>query len=153
MGIKLKFIHDDNAKDVEVIIRAKEQDEDVERILKALDTITNNTMVCNALSNETMIDIKDIIIISKSGRYLTVKTTNGEFVINEPLYKIEEKLDKTWFIKISQSEIVNLKYVKKWDISYGGTIKIELENGISSYTSRRYATQIKKVLKKGGNKQ
>lgn len=152
MGVKLKFVQDDSANDVEVIIRAKEQNEEVEYILKLLGKDVDDNIICDVLSSDKLIDIKDIIIISKDGRYLSIKTINGEYVLNEPLYKIEEKLDKSWFVKISQSEIVNLKYVKKWNLYSGGIIKIELQNGIQSYTSRRYATQIKEILKKGGSK-
>ena len=151
MAVKLKFIQDDSATDVEIIIRAKEQNEEVEMVLKSLESVTNEKIKCNVLSNETMIDLNDIIIISKDGRYLSIKTINGEYYVNEPLYKIEEKLDKLWFVKISQSEIVNLKYVKKWELNTRGTIKIELQKNISSYTSRRYAIQIKDILRKGGN--
>ena len=150
MGVKLKFIQDDQVQDIEIIIRAKEQNKEVEKILKQLEEISYEKIAGNILSDETMIDTNDIIIISKDGRYLSIKTLNGEYFVNEPLYKIEEKLDTMWFVKISQSEIVNLKYVKRWDLNSRGIIKIELENGISSYTSRRYAIQIKDILRKGG---
>ena len=152
MGVKLKFIQDDQVQDIEIIIRAKEQNKEVEKILKQLEEISDEKIAGNILSDETMIDTNDIIIISKDGRYLSIKTLNGEYFVNEPLYKIEEKLDTMWFVKISQSEIVNLKYVKRWDLNSRGIIKIELENGISSYTSRRYAIQIKDILRKGGKK-
>ena len=150
MGVKLKFIQDDQVQDIEIIIRAKEQNKEVEKILKQLEEISDEKIAGNILSDETMIDTNDIIIISKDGRYLSIKTLNGEYFVNEPLYKIEEKLDTMWFVKISQSEIVNLKYVKRWDLNSRGIIKIKLENGISSYTSRRYAIQIKDILRKGG---
>lgn len=148
-GFKIRFIQDDTAERTEVIIRAKAQDEEVERIIEALGMDTQTSIVCETLSSSRLIDKNDIVIISKDGRYLSVKTTNGEYVVNEPLYKMEEKLDPVWFIKISQSEIVNLKYVKGWDFSKSGIITIEMVNGIKSYTSRRYAKQIREVLRKG----
>lgn len=150
--MKIKFIQDENADDIEIIIRAKQQDDKVENILKSLGGESANALVCSTLSNEVVLDIGNIIIISKDGRYLSVKTTTGEYVISEPLYKIEEKLDKAWFVKISQSEIVNLRYVKRWGFDGGGIIKIELINDIYSYTSRRCAVQIREILKKGGRK-
>jgi len=148
-GFKIRFIQDDTVERTEVIIRAKAQDEEVERIIEALGTDAQTSIVCETLSSSRLIDKNDIVIISKDGRYLSVKTTNGEYVVNEPLYKIEEKLDPVWFIRISQSEIVNLKYVKGWDFSKSGIITIEMVNGIKSYTSRRYAKQIREVLRKG----
>ena len=148
-GFKIRFIQDDTAERTEVIIRAKAQDEEVERIIEALGTDAQTSIVCETLSSSRLIDKNDIVIISKDGRYLSVKTTNGEYVVNEPLYKMEEKLDPVWFIRISQSEIVNLRYVKGWDFSKSGIITIEMINGIKSYTSRRYAKQIREVLRKG----
>jgi DNA-binding LytR/AlgR family response regulator len=148
-GYKLRFIQDDSVEQTEVIIRAKTQDEEVERILSALGEDSRAMLPCETLSSSRLIDKNDIVIISKDGRYLSVKTVNGEFVVNEPLYKIEEKLDPVWFIRISQSEIVNLKYVKGWSFSKSGIITIEMVNGIRSFTSRRYARQIREVLRKG----
>ncbi len=148
-GFKIRFIQDDTAECTEVIIRAKDQNEDVERIIEALGKDAQTSIVCDTLSSSSLIDKNDIVIISKDGRYLSVKTTNGEYVVNEPLYRMEEKLDPVWFIRISQSEIVNLRYVKGWDFSKSGIIIIEMINGIRSYTSRRYAKQIREVLRKG----
>ena len=121
----------------------------MERILSALGEDSARMLLCETLSSSRLIDKNDIVIISKDGRYLSVKTVNGEFVVHEPLYRIEEKLDPAWFIRISQSEIVNLRYVKGWDFSKSGIITIELANGIRSFTSRRYAKQIREVLRKG----
>lgn len=148
-GFKIRFIQDDTAERTEVIIRAKAQDEEVECIIEALGMDPGTSIICETLSSSRLIAKNDIVIISKDGRYLSVKTINGEYVVNEPLYKIEEKLDPVWFIRISQSEIVNLRYVKGWEFSKSGIITIEMVNGIRSYTSRRYAKQIREVLKKG----
>ena len=149
LKIKYKFVQDDTACDIEVIIRAKERDKTVERIEKAIGGVSD-FLVCNSLSDDEKIVTDEIVIISKDGRYLSVKTINGEYVLKEPLYQIEERLDKTQFVKISQSEIVNLKYVEGWSFDGGGIIKIRLAGGLSSYTSRRYATEIRKILKRRG---
>ena len=148
-GFRLRFIQDDTVEQTEIIIRARKNDEEVERILGALGVDSKKALLCNTLSSGKMIDPNDIVIISKSGRYLSVKTTNGEYVLTDPLYKIEEELDPAWFMKISQSEIVNLRYVKGWSFTKSGIIIIELVNGIRSFTSRRYAKQIREVLRKG----
>lgn len=49
-------------------------------------------------------------------------------------------------IRISNSEIVNLKKVKNLDLSFVGTICMELSNGDVSYVSRRYVSKIKRLL-------
>lgn len=50
------------------------------------------------------------------------------------------------FVRISNSEIINLKKVKNFDLSFVGTISVEMANGTTTYVSRRYVAKIKKLL-------
>ena len=152
MAIRLKFIQDDTVEGVEVIIKAKSQDEEVQHLVGLLGGEAQDALWCQPLAEEVPIDVGDVVIISKDGRYLSVKTMTGEYVLSEPLYKMEERLDPCWFVKISQSEIVNLRYVRRWDFEGGGIIRIEMANGVKSYTSRRYAAKIREILGKGAKR-
>lgn len=152
MAIRIKFIRNESARDVDIIVRAREQNAEVKQILEKLGALTE-VEPSSYINEDDPIDLADVIIISKVGRLLSVRTVNGEYVLHQPLYKIEERLSPDRFVKISQSEIVNLRYVDRWSFEGGGIIRIDLEGGISSYTSRRYAVQIRQVLCKRGNKQ
>ena len=59
---------------------------------------------------------------------------------------MEEQLDNRKFVRISNSEIVNIKKIKKLDTSLTGTICMYLEGEKMTYVSRRYVSKIKKVL-------
>ena len=61
---------------------------------------------------------------------------------------VEEKLDKTKFVRISNSEIVNLKKIKRLDTSVTGTIKMYLQSDIETYVSRRCISKIKAAFEK-----
>lgn len=152
MHLRLKFLKDDAAGDVEVIVKAKERTPEVEKIIALLGGETDGVIVCRTLTEESAVDVNDVILISKDGRFLSVKTMRGEFVLRVPLYKIEERLDPSRFVKISQSEIVNLEYVKGWKLAGGGIIMVELSGGLRTYTSRRYTAGIRKILREGGRK-
>ena len=97
MSFKLKFVQDDTIKETEVIIKAKSQTEEVNKILELLG---GEKLSCQLLSDEQFIDMNDIIILSKSGRFISVKTINGEYILSNPLYQVEQKLNPTWFVKI-----------------------------------------------------
>ena len=47
---------------------------------------------------------------------------------------------------ISNGEIINIKKVKGFDLSFVGTIRVSLTNGTVTYVSRRYVSKIKKLL-------
>ena len=62
------------------------------------------------------------------------------------LYELEERLDGRTFVRVSNSEIVNLKQVTALDLSLSGTIKLTLAGGGVSWVSRRSVKNIKKAL-------
>ena len=89
----------------------------------------------------------------RDGRYVTAKALDGDHVVRDALVRVEADLDPAWFVKISQSEIINLRHVKRWDFVGGGIIQIRAENGIICHTSRRYAAHIRNILMKGREQQ
>ncbi|MBO6092254.1 MAG: LytTR family transcriptional regulator, partial [Oscillospiraceae bacterium] len=61
-------------------------------------------------------------------------------------YVLEETLHDRGFVRISNSEIVNISQIEKLDMSYAGTIKMFMKNGDETFVSRRYVSKIKSVL-------
>lgn len=73
-------------------------------------------------------------------------TPAGEFQLRLRLYEAEARLDKTVFVRISHSEIINLRKAKAFDLRLSGTISVRLADGSVSYVSRRYVARIKQLL-------
>lgn len=73
-------------------------------------------------------------------------TGRGTYQLRLRLYEAEQRLDSRSFVRISNSEILNLKKVKAFDLSFTGTIRVLLSNGATTYVSRRYVGKIKKIL-------
>ncbi|TCD45429.1 DNA-binding response regulator [Streptococcus sp. X16XC17] len=87
-------------------------------------------------------DIYQLVIMDKT---LYVRTKNQEFTSNLRLYQAKELLpDK--FLQISQSEIINIKYLDHLQLTKNGLIKIMLKNGEHTYSSRRYLKPIKEAI-------
>ncbi len=74
----------------------------------------------------------DIIYIETSGRHLSVKTADKEYLYNDTVKEAEKKLSKLGFSKIEQGIIVNLCHVRRVTSS-----AVELDNGETKYISRR----------------
>ncbi|MCM1497606.1 MAG: LytTR family transcriptional regulator [Clostridium sp.] len=86
-----------------------------------------------------------IRIYANSGKVFAV-TDKGEYILRCRLYELEERLPVSQFIRISNSEIINLKKVDHFDLSFTGTICVRLSNGTTTYVSRRYVPKLKKIL-------
>ncbi len=70
---------------------------------------------------------------------------NKKYKIKLRLYQIEEKLNDD-FIKINQSDIININYIKRFNSSITGTLLIEMKNGDTDYVSRRMIKNLKERL-------
>ena len=86
-----------------------------------------------------------IRVYADSGKTIAA-TTKGEYTLRLRLYEAEERLDGRQFVRISNSEIINLKKVKSFDMSFAGTICVSMSDSAVTYVSRRYVSKIKKIL-------
>ena len=73
-------------------------------------------------------------------------TEMDEFLLRQRLWELEERLASHHFIRISNSEIINLRCVIAFDLSLTGTICVSLQGGQISYVSRRYVRTIRQAL-------
>lgn len=88
----------------------------------------------------------DLLRCYAASKEVFAQTAAGECLLRERLYELEEKLDPARFVRISHSEIVNLKQVTALDLSLAGTIKMTLAGSGVCYVSRRYVKKIKEAL-------
>ena len=77
------------------------------------------------------------------------QTGKGVYTVRQRLYELEEELAGTRFVRVSNSEIVNLDRVTGLDLTLAGTIKMTLEGGTVCWVSRRYVKKIKETLNLG----
>ena len=144
MKIEIKL--DENAREPRVIIVTDKVDEKVQELMKRLSEEAPRVIAGFQGDQVRLLSQEEIIRIYASGGKVYARTASGEFTLRLRLYELEQRLDKRLFVRISNSEIVNLRSVKGFDLSYTGTIRVKLSNGESTFVSRRYVSKIKQVL-------
>lgn len=144
MQIEIKI--DSSCTEPKIVIMASSMTEDVNTIIKRLSM--DPPQIISGIKDDKLevLEQTDLIrIYANSGKVYAV-TDKGEYTVRLRLYEFEERLDKNQFVRISNSEIINLKKVENFDLSFTGTICVKLSNGITTYVSRRYVSKIKKIL-------
>lgn len=68
-----------------------------------------------------LLNTEEIIRVYVEDRKVYVVTVEGRFIVRKKLYEVQSTLTKD-FIKISQSEIANVKYIHSLDLGLRGTI-------------------------------
>ena len=94
----------------------------------------------------TMLEPNQIYRVYASEGKVYAEAENGTHLLRLRLYEVEQRLAKCSFVRISNGEIINLKKVKGFDLSFVGTICVSLSNGTVTYVSRRHVSKIKQFL-------
>lgn len=145
--MKLNIKIDANVEEPEALITTARMTEEVNRVADFISGLDNAATVILGMKDEkTELLEQDALvrIYTENGKVFAKKDCDL-YQVRLRLYELEERLDNR-FVRISNSEIVNLKKVKSLDLSFVGTICMELSNGEVSYVSRRYVSKMKKIL-------
>ena len=144
MQIEIKI--DSSCKETKIIVVTDKITDEINTLAKKLAQDTPQLLA--GLQGEilTVLDQHDIIRLYATNGKVYAETEDGEYQLRLRLYELEERLDKDDFVRISNSEIINLKRVKGFDLSYTGTIFVSFQNDTVTYVSRRYVKKIKQVL-------
>ena len=142
----IRFQLDENCTETEIIIRASQMSDEISEIMQKLSHTQQKLLAGFDNKAVELLDTKDVIRFYSSNQKVYAQTPSRELTIRLRLYELEERLDKRRFVRISNSEIVNLDRVTALDLSLAGTIRMTLDRSVNTYVSRRYVKKIKETL-------
>ncbi len=143
MQVEIKI--DENCVEPKVVILTNRMTDDIEALVQMLSVKHANVFVGFKDEVAHILDPADTYRIFTSSGKVFAETAHGTYLLKCRLYEAEQRLEQH-FVRISNSEIINLKKVKNFDLSLSGTICVKTINGSVAYASRRYVTKIKLVL-------
>ena len=144
--INIRFEQDQTLDTVDIVIRASSRDAQVDALMESLAQRDHVRLtVLNQDNCPTLIDEKEIVVISADGKNIRIVTLSDVFHAKQSLQSVEDILSGN-FLRVSRFEIINLKMVRKYDFTLVGTLRIEFENGMETWASRRYIPVIRERL-------
>ncbi|MCI8853397.1 MAG: LytTR family transcriptional regulator [Lachnospiraceae bacterium] len=144
MQVEIKI--DSSCTEPRLIILTASMTEEVLSLAKKLSEHVPQILTGNRNDKVEVLEQSSLIRVYANGGKVFAATDQGEYVLRLRLYELEERLDGQKFVRISNSEIINLGKVKNFDLSFTGTICVKLADGAVTYVSRRYVSKIKKIL-------
>lgn len=144
--VNVRFERDKKLSDIDIVIRASEHDEQIKALTESLsrrDTVRLTVLDRNGCPS--VIGEDEIVFVSSDGKNARVTALDGVYRAKLSLQSIEETLSRR-FLRVSRFELINLGMVRKYDFTIGGTLRIEFENGMETWASRRYIPLIRERL-------
>ena len=144
MKIEIKI--DENCAEPKIIVVTDKINEEINDILRKLSAEQPQILAGFKDEKVTALDLNQIFRIYASDGKVYAETDSDTYILRLRLYETEQRLANQSFVRISNGEIINLKKVKGFDLSFIGTICVSLSNNTVSYVSRRYVSKIKQLL-------
>ena len=137
---------DSTVREPKVIVLTDRMTDEVNEIVRKISEAEPAMLAGFREDTVTVLDPEEIYRIYAANGKVFAVTAKEEYSLRMRLYEAEERFRGSSFVRISNSEIINLKTVRSFDLSLTGTICVSLKNGETAYVSRRYVTRIKEAL-------
>ena len=131
-----------------IVILAGEESEELRRLADSLSKLALGPIPVSR-GEKLLLPQGDFLRFYADGKGVSAQTESEIFTVRLRLYELEERLDPTRFVRISNSEIISLNRVTAVDLSLSGTICMTLDGMVKAYVSRRYVKKIKETLNLG----
>lgn len=129
-----------------IVIYAKNSTEKIQQIINEIEKILDDIKLYGKKGHDIYpLNCKKIFRFYSENKQIYAEDESNKYRVDQRLYELEAILPQE-FIRISQSEIINIHHIKKLRQELNGFIKINFKNGVSTYSSRRYVKIIKEAL-------
>ena len=132
-----------------IVVLAGEESEALRRLADRLSSLTIGPIPASRGEEKLLLPQEDFLRFYADGKGVSGQAAEEIYAVPLRLYELEERLDQTRFVRISNGEIINLDRVTAVDLSLSGTICMTLDGTVKAYVSRRYVKKIKETLNLG----
>lgn len=140
----IKIIKDSNFKEPLLQIYTRHIDKQTQRVI---DFIQQRPNIVYGYKNKRLefIPLEKVIRIFTENKQVLIQTPTDTYLAKQRLYFFEQELGAP-FIRISQGEIINIKYIKQLNLTIRGSIEVTFKNGTVSFVARRSLKRFKEQL-------
>lgn len=144
--MKIKYDIQKKYNEIEIHLCNNEKNQELIDTYETLESLLDIKIKVYKGQESKVVVPSQIVRIYSENKKVYIRTKDDCFEVKDRIYTLEEQLKEKGFIRISNSEIVNIQQIEKLDMSYAGTIRMYMKNMDETYVSRRYVRKIKEVL-------
>lgn len=132
----------------EITIKTNQIDEKLQELINYLNFQNEENIIYGKFQDRSYkVNFDDVTRIYAQDKNVYIKINNSHSLQSDlRLYQFEDLLSKK-FIRISKSELINVKWIDYLKLDATGIIKICFVDKDYTYSSRRYLKKIKEQLK------
>lgn len=145
MKVRVQKIEDGEE---ETVIRCREMTAEIRHAISILEQSARQ-IIAKSRGEQVFVNQHDILYFESVDEKVFVYTCDMQLQTNYTLNELEGMLGEDGFFRCSKSFIVNLDKIVSLRSEMGNRIDAKLDNGEHLIISRRYAKELRAVLKEG----
>ena len=115
---------DSTVREPKVIVLTDRMTDEVNEIVRKISETEPAMLAGFREDTVTLLDPGEIYRIYAANGKVFAVAGKAEYSLRMRLYEVEERFRGSSFVRISNSEIINLKAVRSFDLSLAGTIRV-----------------------------
>ena len=150
--VDIDVIIDEKYIEPKVNILTKSKTKQVESIINSIENTQENEypyLTGYIDGKAEFISQRDIVRVYIENRKIIIETAEKLYYTKKNLTMLESILNPSRFVRISQSEIINLYKVIHFEFNIAGTIGVEMENSKKTWVARSRVKSIKNIINNG----
>lgn len=145
--MKIEIQLEPECAEPKIIVVTDKVTDEINELIKRLSAEQSPMLAGFQGEQVTALEPSQLYRVYASGGKVYAEAEGGTtYLLRLRLYEAEQRLASRSFVRISNGEIINLKRVRGFDLSFVGTICVTLSNGTVTYVSRRYVSKIKQLF-------
>jgi DNA-binding LytR/AlgR family response regulator len=144
--LKVEVNIDPGCSEPRVVIHTDKMTPEIEALLRALSAPEKESVPVQTQRGIELLWPESILRAYAERGKVFVQAGAEVYSVKMRLYELEQRLSGWGFVRISASELVNVKKIESMDFSLAGTIRVTLKGGVTTYVSRRHVAQVKKLF-------
>jgi len=105
-------------------------------------------LILGAAGSDLIVEMTEIEWIEADDYYAAVHARGGRHLVRESLSSLEERLDRSQFVRVHRSAIVNIARVRKVAHGAGGDAVVILDSGVRLPLSRRRREHVAAAIRR-----
>jgi DNA-binding LytR/AlgR family response regulator len=143
----VEFQQDPRADDLHAILIGPEKSPEVDDLIRHLEGLTFHSMIEARLSGKSaFLKVSDILAFRSHDKKVFARYGGYDWTVSETLSALESKLSASSFIRISNSGIINLHHLRRFDLSNSGIYLAVLSDATRIKVTATYLKAIKERL-------
>ncbi|WP_369343105.1 LytTR family DNA-binding domain-containing protein [Bifidobacterium fermentum] len=145
--MEISFCEDPTANPPRVVVYAQQRDAAVDVLLQRISLLSSRDMIqARSPNGAVILKVSDIALFRSYNKQVFARYGGHDLVVRETLKSLEHSLPEHLFQRISNSVIVNLRFLRRFDLHANGVISATLRDETSVKVTGTYMDTLKERL-------